>query len=493
MAIIEVAAMAPDAFSSEWRKHPVAARGQGHAGRPLRPIEEIGDELDKVSPVRSRGPSSTDIIRAMRDGRYGERSHTAGAPAVRLNVASVFVAEPPARWRRGPSWSSMRASSRPASFVETDGEQAEAQMRGRKLCAPALIDYEIVNVALSKVRGRGISADDSARMLALYADFDIDVPCRRFAIGESFGLAAYDAAYLWVAGHLRAPVATFDSALRRRSEIVPFATGRNGLMQRATSRSTASNSFRRERRKASTKLRAARREFAKLKPAFFSVTFGAGGSTREGTLATVLEIRGEGRHGAPHVSCIGSTRDDIREVLANYREHGIRHLVALRGDLPSGIADVGDFRYANELVRFIREETGDWFHIDVAALSRIPSAVAQSAARTCELSSARSMPAPNSAITQYFFNADAYCHFVDEARALGIDVPIVPGIMPIASFTKLARFSDACGAEIPRWIRSKLEGFGDDSASIRAFGLDVVTRMCASLSSVARPACISTR
>jgi methylenetetrahydrofolate reductase (NADPH) len=228
------------------------------------------------------------------------------------------------------------------------------------------------------------------------------------------------------------------------------------------------------------KLRTARREFAALKPAFCSVTFGAGGSTREGTLATVLEIRSEGMDGAPHVSCIGSTRDGIREVLAKYREHGIRHLVALRGDLPSGSPDVGDFRYANELVRFIRKETGDWFHIDVAAY---PEVHPQARNPEDDLASfQRKIDAgADSAITQYFFNTDAYWHFVDECARRGVDVPIVPGIMPIGSFSKLARFSDACGAEIPRWIRRRLEALGDDSASIRAFGLDVVTTMCASL------------
>jgi methylenetetrahydrofolate reductase (NADPH) len=228
------------------------------------------------------------------------------------------------------------------------------------------------------------------------------------------------------------------------------------------------------------KLRAARRDFAALKPAFCSVTFGAGGSTREGTLATVLEIRAEGMEGAPHLSCIGGTREGIRDVLERYRSHGIRHLIALRGDLPSGSADVGDFRYANELVEFIRNETGDWFHIDVAAY---PEYHPQSRNADDDLASfeRKIRAGADSAITQYFFNADAYWSFVDACAARGLDVPIVPGIMPISSFTRLARFSDACGAEIPRWIRRRLEGFGDDTASIRAFGLDVVTRMCASL------------
>ena len=228
------------------------------------------------------------------------------------------------------------------------------------------------------------------------------------------------------------------------------------------------------------KLRAARAQLAQLKPAFCSVTFGAGGSTREGTLATVLEIRGEGIEAAPHLSCIGSTEESIRAVLAQYRESGIRHLVALRGDLPSGAVDVGAFRYANELVAFIRKETGDWFHIDVAAY---PEVHPQARTSLEDLSAFRRKveAGANAAITQYFFNADAYWHFVDAASAEGVEIPIVPGIMPIGSFTKLARFSDACGAEIPRWIRRRLEGYGDDAASIRAFGLDVVTELCENL------------
>jgi methylenetetrahydrofolate reductase (NADPH) len=228
------------------------------------------------------------------------------------------------------------------------------------------------------------------------------------------------------------------------------------------------------------KLRAARRQLAQLKPAFCSVTFGAGGSTREGTLSTVLEIRGEGIEAAPHLSCIGSTRESLRAVLAQYREHGIRHLVALRGDLPSGSADVGEFRYASELVAFIREESGDWFAIDVAAY---PEVHPQARSADDDLANfKRKVDAgANGAITQYFYNPDAYWHFVDAAAAAGIDVPIVPGIMPIGSFTKLARFSDACGAEIPRWVRRRLESYGDDAASIRAFGLDVVTGLCEQL------------
>jgi methylenetetrahydrofolate reductase (NADPH) len=228
------------------------------------------------------------------------------------------------------------------------------------------------------------------------------------------------------------------------------------------------------------KLRATRRALADLRPAFCSVTFGAGGSTREGTLETVLEIRNEGLPAAPHISCIGTTRESVRDVLTQYQGHGIRHLVALRGDLPSGSVDAGDFRYASELVAFIRSETGDWFHIDVAAY---PEYHPQARTPHDDLANfKRKIDAgADSAITQYFFNADAYWSFVDASRALGIDVPIVPGIMPIGSYTKLARFSDACGAEIPRWIRRRLESYGDDTASIRAFGLDVVTKLCAAL------------
>jgi methylenetetrahydrofolate reductase (NADPH) len=228
------------------------------------------------------------------------------------------------------------------------------------------------------------------------------------------------------------------------------------------------------------KLRATREQLARLGPKFFSVTFGAGGSTRDRTLAAVLEIQVSGQRAAPHVSCIGSTRESVRATLGTYREHGIGHLVALRGDLPSGTADVGEFRYANELVEFIRSITGDWFHIEVAAYPEYhPQAHTP---REDLVNFKRKIDAgANSAITQYFFNADSYYHFVDEAAGMGVAVPIVPGVMPIQSFSKLARFSDACGAEIPRWIRRKLESFGDDVASIRAFGLDVVTDLCADL------------
>jgi methylenetetrahydrofolate reductase (NADPH) len=225
------------------------------------------------------------------------------------------------------------------------------------------------------------------------------------------------------------------------------------------------------------KLRATRQRLAVLQPEFFSVTYGAGGSTRERTLAVVEEISAEGFDAAPHLSCIGSTRQGVREMLAGFDAQGIRRIVALRGDLPSGMVDAGEFRYANELVEFIRRETGDRFRIEVAAYPEWhPQAKTP---REDLLNFRRKVEAgADSAITQYFYNADAYEHFVAEARALGIAIPIIPGIMPIASFAKLARFSDACGAELPRWMRRKFESFGDDADSIRAFGLDVVTELC---------------
>lgn len=234
------------------------------------------------------------------------------------------------------------------------------------------------------------------------------------------------------------------------------------------------------------KLATTRAQLAQLGPRFFSVTFGAGGSTRDRTLAAVVGIQTAGHRAAPHISCIGSTRESIRETLATYREHGIGHLVALRGDLPSGTADVGEFRYANELVAFIRAETGDAFHIEVACY---PEYHPQAPSPEADLANfKRKIDAgADSAITQYFFNVDSYYHFVDQAAALRISAPIVPGVMPILSFSKLARFSDACGAEIPRWIRRKMESFGDDAASVRAFGLDVVTDLCAALLSHGAP------
>ena len=225
------------------------------------------------------------------------------------------------------------------------------------------------------------------------------------------------------------------------------------------------------------KLRAARKQLAQLNPKFFSVTFGAGGSTRDRTLEAVLEIQAEGHTAAPHLSCIGSTAENIQAMLERYRDQGIRHIVALRGDLPSGMAQAGEFRYANELVTFIRREFGDIFHIEVAAY---PEYHPQSRSSQEDLQNFKRKvdSGANSAITQYFYNADAYFNFIEACEAEGICIPIVPGIMPINKFSQLARFSDTCGAEIPRWIRKRLESYGDDSASIRAFGLDVVTDLC---------------
>jgi methylenetetrahydrofolate reductase (NADPH) len=229
------------------------------------------------------------------------------------------------------------------------------------------------------------------------------------------------------------------------------------------------------------KLRATRKQLAQLNPKFFSVTFGAGGSTKEGTWNTVMALHGEGYPVAPHISCIGTTHESVRELLHGYRQAGIRRLVALRGDMPSGAAGgAGDFRYANELVEFIRRETGDWFHVEVAAY---PEYHPQARSPADDLANfVRKVKAgANSAITQYFYNSDAYFRFVDDADALGCSVPVVPGIMPITNFMQLARFSDACGAEIPRWIRRRLESYGDDKDSIRGFGLDVVTDLAEQL------------
>jgi methylenetetrahydrofolate reductase (NADPH) len=225
------------------------------------------------------------------------------------------------------------------------------------------------------------------------------------------------------------------------------------------------------------KLRAAWHELAKLKPRFFSCTYGAGGTTREGTLETVRDIRAAGHQAAPHISCVASTSTDIAQQLDRYRAHGIRHIVALRGDLPSGLGASGEFRYASELVTFIRSHSGDWFNIEVACY---PEFHPQTRSADDEIRNfKRKVDAgANAAITQYFYNPDAYFRFMDEAQAAAIDVPIVPGIMPIGNFSQLARFSEACGAEIPRWLRWKLESFRDDTNAIRAYGLDVVTGLC---------------
>ena len=233
-------------------------------------------------------------------------------------------------------------------------------------------------------------------------------------------------------------------------------------------------------------LRDATAQLAQLRPKFFSVTFGAGGSTRAGTYETVKDIQTAGHAAAPHISGITSTRDDIRALLKSYRALGIRHLVVLRGDHPKDGAVHGDFRYANELVEFIRAEAGKDFNIEVAAY---PEFHPEAPTAEADLDNfARKVRAgANSAITQYFFNPDAYYRFVDACEQRGLDLPIVPGIMPITNYKQLARFSDACGAEIPRWIRKRLEGYSDDLDAIRAFGLDVTTELCQQLLDAGAP------
>ena len=228
------------------------------------------------------------------------------------------------------------------------------------------------------------------------------------------------------------------------------------------------------------KLRAVRQQLYAQRPEFCSVTYGAGGSTQEGTFGTVREILAEGVSAASHFSCIGATRQSVREELATLKAMGVRRLVALRGDLPSGYGMGGEFHHASDLVAFIRAETGRDFHIEVAAYPEVHPQ-AKSADADLQAFAAKVRAGADSAITQYFFNADAYERFVDEVRRMGLDVPVVPGIMPIMGSSQLMRFSDACGAEIPRWIRLRLQGFGDDTASIRAFGLDVVTSLCEQL------------
>ena len=214
-------------------------------------------------------------------------------------------------------------------------------------------------------------------------------------------------------------------------------------------------------------------------PEFFSVTYGAGGSTRDGTRRTVLQLNNEvGVPAAPHLSCVGDSREDLRTLLNDYRAQGIQRIVALRGDLPSGMGHAsGELRYANELVEFIRAETGDHFKLEVAAY---PESHPQAPNFETDLKNfiRKAQAGADSAITQYFFNADCYFHFVDRVRQAGVDIPIIPGIMPITNYSKLARFSDACGAEIPRWIRKQLEAYGDDSDSIKAFGTEVISQLC---------------
>ena len=234
------------------------------------------------------------------------------------------------------------------------------------------------------------------------------------------------------------------------------------------------------------KLRVIRQSLYALKPEFCSVTFGAGGSTQQGTFGTVSEILGEGVDAASHFSCVGATRATVRQQLTTLQMMGVTRLVALRGDLPSGFGAGGEFHYASDLVEFIRAETGDAFRIEVAAYPEIHPQ-AKSADADLKAFAAKVKAGANSAITQYFFNSDAYFRFVDDAQQLGVEVPVVPGIMPITSSTQLMRFSDACGAEIPRWIRLRLQGFGDDTASIKSFGLDVITELCEQLRKAGAP------
>lgn len=234
-------------------------------------------------------------------------------------------------------------------------------------------------------------------------------------------------------------------------------------------------------------LRATHARLAELKPRYFSVTFGAGGSTQERTFDTVREIQGaHGIEAAPHLSCIGSSREQLLQILHNYQQDGIKRIVALRGDLPSGSPSAGEFRYANELVEFIRAETGDQFRIEVACYPEFHPQAAD--AEQDLLNFKRKVDAgADAAITQFFYNFDAYVRFIESCEGLGIDIPIVPGIMPIVNFRQLARFADGTGAEIPRWFRKRMEAYGDDSESIRAFGLDVVTDLCRRLLDAGAP------
>jgi methylenetetrahydrofolate reductase (NADPH) len=235
-----------------------------------------------------------------------------------------------------------------------------------------------------------------------------------------------------------------------------------------------------------TKLAAVRQDLYALAPQFCSVTYGAGGSTQDGTFQTVQAILAEGHEAAPHFSCIGASRDSIRERLTQFKAAGIRRIVALRGDLPSGHGSFGEFRYASDLVAFVRAETGGYFHIEVGCYPEMhPQARSPQADLQAYLAKVRA--GASSAITQMFFNSDAYFRFVDEAHALGADIPVVPGIMPITNASGLIRFADNCGTDIPRWIRVRLQGFGDDSASIKAFGLEVVTDLCDQLRTAGVP------
>ena len=237
---------------------------------------------------------------------------------------------------------------------------------------------------------------------------------------------------------------------------------------------------------AANKLREVRNQLAQLTPRFFSVTFGAGGSTRDRTLETVVEIQRAGLQAAPHLSCIAASRADLRALLNAYKQHGIRHIVALRGDLPAGVSTPGELPYARDLVEFIRAETGNHFHIEVAAYPEFHPE-ARDATQDLQNFKRKVEAGADSAMTQYFYNADAYYRFVDSCEGMGVTLPIVPGIMPITSYTQLARFSDRCGSELPRWLRKRLEAFGDDAASLRAFGLDVVSGLCRELLDAGAP------
>ncbi|MDR1310722.1 MAG: methylenetetrahydrofolate reductase [NAD(P)H] [Burkholderiaceae bacterium] len=225
------------------------------------------------------------------------------------------------------------------------------------------------------------------------------------------------------------------------------------------------------------RLRETRERLVRLSPRYFSVTLGAGGSARDGTLDVAVEIHKKGYEAAPHLTCIGTSRESIRDRLREYQSLGIRHLVALRGDLPSPYGELGDFRYASELVAFVRAETGDWFHVDVAAYPEVhPQATSPQDDLKYFINKVKA--GADTAITQYFYNPDAYFHFVDAVQRAGVFIPIVPGIMPITNYSSLVRFSDTCGADIPRWIRLRLDSYGDDTVSIKAFGLEVVTALC---------------
>jgi len=234
------------------------------------------------------------------------------------------------------------------------------------------------------------------------------------------------------------------------------------------------------------KLQLVRNQLAEVNPDFFSVTFGAGGSTRDRTIETVLNLHKQGISTAPHLSCVGGTREEIGELLDVYKANGINRIVALRGDLPSGMGASGELRYANELVEFIREHSDDHFNLEVAAYPEFHPQ-ARNAEEDLKNFARKVQAGASSAITQYFFNADSYFYFIERLEQMGVTLPVVPGIMPIVNFSSLVRFSDMCGAEIPRWIRKQLEAYGDDVDSIRKFGEEVVTEMCEKLLNAGAP------